>query len=174
MTWKDVAKKVALGGAQVLARVLPLPGFAGDAVRSVVAKIAGADAEAPDAVAAALDARPELLVELRKYEMDHETELARLAGEGEQREASDMANMHELEGKLSSSTDWFVRRSRPAMPWVLVVSVAHGFVIVPTLSLFLSGTPQVPVYPMMFWVTVIGTFLGYAGLRTLEKLKGTA
>jgi len=65
---------------------------------------------------------------------------------------------------------------RPLLGWVGLLTIAGQGVAVPACNVVLSmlGHTQVPYMPGELLLTIAGLTLGTAGLRTVDKIKGTA
>lgn len=65
---------------------------------------------------------------------------------------------------------------RPLLGWVGLLTVAGQGVAVPACNVVLSmcGKPLAPYMPDALLLTIAGLTLGAAGLRSLDKVKGTA
>ncbi len=65
---------------------------------------------------------------------------------------------------------------RPLLGWVGLLTVAGQGVAVPACNVVLSmmGRPLAPYMPGELLLTIAGLTLGAAGLRTVDKIKGTA
>ncbi len=187
MDWKDVAKRAANAGASLLGFVLP-QNYA-EPIQKAVAKLTAKDENAtPDQVVAALDADPSLLLELKKYELDNQLELAKIAANLDMAAVADMANNRELAAVEVKSEDWFVRRARPAMLWSCVVSFTMNFALVPLIQIgtwvgavVSRGAAEAqtlrlepPDMGTQYWLFMGTLFLGYSWLRTKEKTAETA
>jgi len=85
--------------------------------------------------------------------------------------AIDLADARSLIKAESSSTDAYVRRARPTFMYLFYVLAIFNFVIAPIASIFFTFTIAYPQLPEeIYWL--FGTaFTGYAGFRSLEKIK---
>lgn len=65
---------------------------------------------------------------------------------------------------------------RPLLGWVGLLTIAGQGVVVPACNVVLSmtGRPLAPYMPGELLLTIAGLTLGTAGLRSLDKIKGTA
>jgi hypothetical protein len=65
---------------------------------------------------------------------------------------------------------------RPGLGWVGLLTVAGQGVAIPACNVVLSmlSRGQVPYMPGELLLTIAGLTLGTAGLRSLDKIKGTA
>ena len=76
----------------------------------------------------------------------------------------------------AASEDKFKSRWRPAIGWVCVAGVAYNVVLQPLLA-WLSLGSDIPVPPIAngeLLMFLLGTVLGVAVPRTVEKIRGTA
>jgi len=65
---------------------------------------------------------------------------------------------------------------RPMLGWVGLVTIAGQGIAVPACNVVLSmlSHPLAPYMPGELLLTIAGLTLGAAGLRSLDKIKGTA
>ena len=119
----------------------------------------------PDAQAAA-KAKAELLREGREQDL-RELELALQA-------AAQQNSINQVE---AGNTQLFVSGWRPFIGWVCGVAFAYHFVCQPFLAFLMAVSGEVvdlPYFDMETLSTVLMGMLGLGGLRTLEKIRGSA
>lgn len=167
MDWIGLGRKLAKAGVELLPMVLPQA--IAQPVREAIGKLVGADKPEPDLIAEKLDANPELLVQLKQYEMDHEERLMGYIRASEDAHLADAANLRQQVSIEVQSADPFVRRARPSVIWAIVASLVWGFIVIPTIGLITRGTPTPTDFPMMFWAFTGTAYLGYGWLRYLDK-----
>ena len=73
----------------------------------------------------------------------------------------------------AASASIFVAGWRPSVGWVCSLALAWTFLVSPVLQFFLPGRP-VPTVPSEMLFELVLALLGVAGLRSFDKLKGTA
>jgi len=71
----------------------------------------------------------------------------------------------------TSSSDWFVRRARPAFLWVMVGGVAMSVFVFPIVNVALHKGLTYPQIPTDYMGLFRDAFLGYTIARTVEKAK---
>lgn len=129
MDWKDIAGIVGkaaplLGGA--------LLGPAGAVGGKLIAAALGVD-EAPDKVAAALQADPQAAIKLAEIEANNKTQLQRMTLEAE---TARLAEVNATIRAEVASGDGYVRRMRPTFGYVLAATVALEAVLAALVALF--------------------------------------
>lgn len=116
------------------------------------------------------EARAHAQAELLKAERDGELEILRLALSADQ--AQTAINVQE-----AASRNLFVSGWRPFIGWVCGMAFCYHFIIQPLLifSLINSGQEvRLPQFDMEALSTVLMGILGLGGLRTIEKVRGSA
>jgi hypothetical protein len=77
----------------------------------------------------------------------------------------------------AQSTDRFQSRWRPSIGWICTLAIGWEFVVAPALTWFFVATgielPPLWTFDDKLWALVSG-MLGIAGLRSFDKMKGTA
>lgn len=70
----------------------------------------------------------------------------------------------------TSSTDWFVRRARPAFLWIIALAIGLNLIL-PLLNHFFGGAMQPLIVDHEYYLLFRDAFLGYTIARTVEKAK---
>lgn len=106
--------------------------------------------------------------EMQKALQDHDLELRKLI-------AKDAEGARALIREESKSEDPFVRRARPMFLYIFYALIAINFALIPFLNMLLTVFNKAPVfiaYPSLpselYWLFG-SAFLGYSGLRTIDK-----
>lgn len=104
----------------------------------------------------------ELEIAIKKAELEAEVALSQA-----------QTKINEIE---AGSSDWFVRRARPAAMWVCVVAFAYSGLGLPLLTWFstLVGITPPPVINTAVQETLLYMMLGVGGMRSFDKMKGTS
>jgi len=58
---------------------------------------------------------------------------------------------------------------RPALIWILIISLVANFIIIPTINSFGYSIPTIDIQGAISMLTTLGVL---AGLRTVEKISG--
>ena len=76
----------------------------------------------------------------------------------------------------ATSTSTFVSGGRPAALWVCVFGMAYTFIFQPLFSwgAVVAGVASPPTIDSAFLIQLLMGMLGLAGIRSYDKLKGTA
>lgn len=77
----------------------------------------------------------------------------------------------------AASTDKFTSRWRPAVGWTCCLGLLYATILAPVLgwlALNISGWKQPPTLNTDVLTTTLFAMLGIAGMRSFDKLKGTA
>ena len=109
---------------------------------------------------------------LELLKMQQTGELAQLAAETDIAKAQIAVNQVEAQ-----SQSVFVAGGRPFVIWVCGAAFAYHYVVQPLLAFLLASAGHavtLPAFDMGELMTVLGGVLGLGGMRTLEKIKGTA
>lgn len=116
------------------------------------------------------DAREKAKAELLKSARESDLEELRLAI------AADQAQT-EINRQEAASANIFVAGWRPFIGWVCGIAFAYHFILQPLLVFLIANagrTPVLPAFDMQELSTVLMGLLGLGGLRTIEKIRGTA
>ena len=95
--WKDVGKALAKAGLPALGAALLGP--AGVGVGRILGDMIGIDSATPEKIMEAVESgklTPELMVQLRKYEMDHKEKLEELAQRSEERDLQNLLSSRKM------------------------------------------------------------------------------
>lgn len=121
MNWKNIGKKLAKHGLNLLGSAIP----GGSIVTSLVSDILGCD-DTPSGIDAALKtASPEKIVELKLMQLEHKTELQKIVIANETARITEVNKTMRVE---SSSDKWWQSGWRPF--WGFVSALAFLFVCV--------------------------------------------
>jgi len=104
-------------------------------------------------------------------EMQQNGELAQLAAETDLAKGQQAINLEE-----AKSGNLFVAGWRPFIGWTCGVAFAYHFILQPLMAFGMAAfghTVALPVFAMGELSTVLMGMLGFGGLRTFEKVKGT-
>jgi hypothetical protein len=115
-------------------------------------------------------AREKAKLELMKAEQEGSLEALRLALSADQMQA-------EINKIEANNPDIFVSGWRPFIGWVCGVAFAYHFVLQPLLAFAIAnggGNVELPAFDMDALSTVLMGMLGLGGLRTIEKIRGSA
>ena len=115
MDWKSVGKTVAKA-APLVGTLLGGPVGAG--IGGIVASLFGVEGT-PEAVDAALQKDPQALLQLRKWEMDHQQELVRMHLEAETKQLGEINQTMRAE---AAAGDPYVRRWRPTFGYMIALT----------------------------------------------------
>lgn len=126
MDWKDIGKLIAKAGAPLLGGAIGGP--AGAKLGAVVASVIGAEEATPDAIAEAMAVNPEAAVELRKAELEHATELRRMAMQERLADLhADSQNKSDINKTMRAeylAHDTYSGRWRPTFGYVMAFNMA--------------------------------------------------
>jgi len=95
----------------------------------------------------------------------------------EQRESQALLQAtHSVISEEAKSDDPFVRRARPMFLYLMYIIIAFNFILVPILHMGIELWGKTPFTPLpipeeIYWLFGSG-YLGYAGARTWDKIKG--
>jgi hypothetical protein len=115
-------------------------------------------------------ARENAKLELMKAETAQALQELQLAAQGDAAQAA--VNQTE-----AASPDVFVAGWRPFIGWVCGVAFAYHFILQPLLAFAIAnagGDVKLPAFDMQELSTVLMGMLGLGGLRTIEKIRGSA
>ncbi len=116
------------------------------------------------------DARAKAKAELLRTERETDLEELRLA-------VSADAAQTTINRQEAASSDRFVSGWRPFIGWVCGVAFSYHFILQPLLAFLIAnagGEAKLPAFDMQELSTVLMGMLGLGGLRTIEKIRGTA
>lgn len=116
------------------------------------------------------EAREKAKLELLKTERQSDLQEFQLAVSADQMQA----DINKIE---AASSDIFVSGWRPFIGWVCGVAFAYHFILQPLLAFAIAnagGDVKLPTFDMQALSTVLMGMLGLGGLRTIEKIRGSA
>lgn len=124
--WKKLGKKLAGKGLPLLGKILGGPaGAALGTAGALVASVLGEDqSDDPAALLQALEARPELIIELKKAEFSNSEALRRLALQQEQMYLEDVQSARKREVAMAEATG-----EKDSNLYVLAWTVVMGFFV---------------------------------------------
>jgi hypothetical protein len=129
-----LGKKLIKGGAPILGDLVT--GGAGGKAVSIISTLLGIDSD-PNVVEKALEAKPELLLELRKYEMEHAVELQKLQIQDAQMYLVDVQSARNRDIELVKATG-----KRDAFMYALAGTLFFGFILLTGIVTYLIFTKQ--------------------------------
>ncbi len=74
----------------------------------------------------------------------------------------------------TTSSDWFVRRARPAFLWVIVLAVGVNTIVFPVLNLAAGYGFKMLEIPTPYLELFGAGFLGYGTMRSFDKWKANS
>lgn len=167
MSWSDVGNwlKDNAGNSAALVGSL-LTGNVPAAIAAGVSMISGVTGtNDPQKALSAMQAKPELIVELERVKNERQAEVNRHIETMTLAEIEDVQKSHEQTSKVivegqRVAEGWFEKNSRPAMAWVSLLStIGYAFY-----ALHESFTPDALII-----ATISGGYLAWMGLRTIDK-----
>lgn len=105
-----------------------------------------------------------------------DAKLAEFADRAQQRIHEQLQGQVEVNKVEAAHASIFVAGWRPGMGWVGVVGAAIAFVIVPVCSMLQAwwGGKPIPAYDVSQLMVLVTGMLGFAGVRSFDKVKGVA
>ena len=116
------------------------------------------------------EARDKAKIELLRAGRESDLEELRLALSADQMQA-------DINQTEAASPDLFVAGWRPFIGWVCGVAFAYHFILQPVLAFAIAnagGEVRLPAFDIDALFTVLMGMLGLGGLRTIEKIRGSA
>lgn len=121
--WKKLGKTLASKGLPLLGSLVGGPaGAALNSAGALIGSVIGGNADDPVAMLQALNAKPELIVELKRVELENEASLQRLAIQQEELYLKDVQNARGREVSLTATTG-----KRDINLYILAWIVVAGF-----------------------------------------------
>jgi len=163
MKWSDVGKIV--GDTAPLIGTL-LGGPAGGTIGALVSRVLNCKND-PEQVYNLLKDNPEAILKIKQAEIEHDTELAKLAFQS----ASAQIQVNLQEAK---SPKLFISGWRPAVGWICAIGLLYSSVvqnIIAWVAKFYNTGITPPSLDTTTLMSVLFGMLGLAGYRTYEKVK---